>query len=477
LVCSAILCLPGPASGQQPCPYDGQPYGTEFEVILGNLIATYWDGGTGSWSGDLEDAPSFAPFVLYSRAADCSSADYQAKANSTIEYLVRISDAWLANVAAGSWEKGLYQVMAGHLGYFDAVKHYHGDPVTQAKAHLYLQAGTLAAGLAALILPQEILRELPLDVIAVLGIAADDNFTLTRTTGNPMYAALGQLVVERANAQFWVPGSQGGYYAHSPADPPWDWNQGYMLSALAEAYYATHDPRHRNRRDEVMNTMERLAWDPQRGGYYCSEFPTYCTGKGLSNNLVMMRGILKWRDVSGEPFYHARADAILQFIRNDLYYNALVYHDWYFSVGRAGWYCTGCNFWTLENIYYFNTRAIPTGHVDGATSLTGATEAGRALVTVVKRESAVVQSALRAKVRGGRITRDGSALFSATWGYLFRRLLKNPEAVNDTAALRRQLPGILRGLSDSLAEVPLSASEEPCAACHGFTPEVRPLGR
>ena len=39
------------------------------------------------------------------------------------------------------------------------------------------------------------------------------------------------------------------------------------------------------------------------------------------------------------------------FFENDLYNNGLLYHDWKTGSGRADWFCTGCNFFALSDMW------------------------------------------------------------------------------------------------------------------------------
>jgi len=329
-----------------------------FDPILTKLTNEYWRE-TGNWEGDMmEDAPSFAPRVLYK----LGEVEARAKADRTVEYEVGLADKVLEQLRIDpndteKLKQLIYPVAMGHAGLIDGFRNYGGDKQEiKTKLEVYSQGGVLLSALALIFIdPAEIDKNLPegfpFNRIRAHAFTADACFQLGEITRNQAWSCLGTYLTDRMVEQFYTENSQyGGYLTLKPSEgkPPKEWDQGYSLVPLVEAFKFTNDKKYHEKGVQIVDTSLRHLEDKERGGFATA--PLSQT-KYLSGNCAMLRGINNWATIDSSEFARV-SQAIagtLRFFENDLYKDGLLYHDWS-QDKRALDFCTGCNFFALSVI-------------------------------------------------------------------------------------------------------------------------------
>jgi len=330
-----------------------------FDPILTKLTNEYWRE-TGNWEGDMmEDAPSFAPRVLYK----LGEVEARAKADRTVEYEVGLADKVLEQLRIDpndteKLKQLIYPVAMGHAGLIDGFRNYGRDKQEiKTKLEVYSQGGVLLSALALIFIdPAEIDKNLPegfpFNRIRAHAFTADACFQLGEITRNQAWSCLGTYLTDRMVEQFYTENSQyGGYLTLKPSEgkPPKEWDQGYSLVPLVEAFKFTNDKKYHEKGVQIVDTSLRHLEDKERGGFATA--PLSQT-KYLSGNCAMLRGINNWATIDSSEFARV-SQAIagtLRFFENDLYKDGLLYHDWSAQAGRADYFCTGCNFFALSDI-------------------------------------------------------------------------------------------------------------------------------
>lgn len=121
-----------------------------------------------------------------------------------------------------------------------------------------------------------------------------------------------------------------------------------MLIATAGQAYHTQDPQMLAYALDLMTRMDEELFDTNLGGYWDS---LTSDRKYLSGNSMTHKGIINLYEATGDIQYRLKAEAMLTWMETDLYFEGLLYHHWDDGVGRATYYCTGCNFLLLNNIF------------------------------------------------------------------------------------------------------------------------------
>jgi len=330
-----------------------------FEPVLTKLTNEYWRE-TGNWEGDMmEDAPSFAPRVLYKLGKE----EANDKADKTVEYEVGLADKVVEQLKTDpnnteKLKQLIYPVAMGHAGLIDGFRNYGGDnEEMKTKLEIYSQGGVLLSALALIFVdPAEIDKNLPkgfpFNRIQAHAFTADACFQLGEITKNQVWNCLGTYLTDRMVKQFYTESGQyGGYLTLKPSEEksPEDWDQGYSLAPLAEAYKFTNDQKYLKTGRQIVSTSLRHLEDKQRGGFATTPLSQ---SKYLSGNCAMLRGLNTWASI-GSPESAMVDSAItdtLTFLEKDLYYDGLLYHHWSVQAGRADYFCTGCNFFALSGI-------------------------------------------------------------------------------------------------------------------------------
>lgn len=330
-----------------------------FDPILTKLTNEYWRE-SGNWEGDMmEDAPSFAPRVLYK----LGEAETRVKADKTVEYEVGLVDKVVEQLKTDpddteKLKQLIYPVAMGHAGLIDGFRNYSGgNEEIKTKLEVYSQGGILLSALALIYVdPAEIDKNLPqgfpFNRIQAHAFTADACFQLGEITRNRVWSCLGTYLIDKMVEQFYTESSQyGGYLTLNPSEgkPPEDWDQGYSLIPLAEAYKFTNDQNYLKIGRQIVNTSLQHLEDKQGGGFATAPFSQ---SKYLSGNCAMLRGLNTWASIGSSESARVGSaiTGTLAFLEKDLYHDGLLYHHWSAQAGRADYFCTGCNFFALSDI-------------------------------------------------------------------------------------------------------------------------------
>ena len=315
-----------------------------FQDVLDNLITNYSLDDGDWWKDMMGDDIAFAPSVLLGLGRDTGNQEYIDMGMATVEFEVQ----QIQRLLAGEWELFGRMVIGG-----PALMEGYEQTGERRYARL-INVEVYAGSLLALIAP-EVFGEVLLDPAAGLASVIQCDFDYFRIgAGRPdanNAKGLGLQVLDRTNELYWSE-SEGCY------NPPiWDWGNGSMLMALAGAYKLTGEASYFERADTLLGTMDEKLFDPIRGGYFAKETSDK---KGLSNNCVSTRAMIELYDATADTSYLDRAVDLIQFIEMDLCDEdplfegyEICFHDWT-QEGHASDWCTGCNFFLLDNIYRLN---------------------------------------------------------------------------------------------------------------------------
>lgn len=346
------------------CPLTTTPEQFKYAPTLASVFSRLMDfwQPSGDWRGDsMHDATSFAPFILYNVGKDCENQEYIDRANTTVEWEVQLIDKVLEQIKKDpkNWEeikKRLYPAVMGNIALIDGIENYSGSVVSKNKLTVYSQGSILLANLALIFGdPQELDEIIPaFNRIQAFSFTADADFQLARITQNPIWAYLGVYLTDEAINQFWVNNQYGGYFTLDPAlnRPPRAWDQGSMLMGLGGAYSVSGKSAYLNKKRDVVETTLTYLWDSERGGFIDSA--NIWSGKNLSSNLALLKGLIRWEELDSSFNHSSEIQRTFEFLENDLLFDNLFYHHWDRTSGRANWFCTGCNFFALDDIYEFN---------------------------------------------------------------------------------------------------------------------------
>lgn len=335
-----------------------------FDAILTRLNGEFWDE-TGNWNGDaMDDAPSFAPGVLYAVGRTRNDAEALRRADRTVVYEVGLVDDVIKQLQKDPHDREalkrlVYPAAMGHIALVDGFSNVGGEnPDIRTKLEVYSQAGALAAALALILVNPETIDEnfppnFPFSRVQAHAFTADACFQLRKITQNPLWGHLGAYLTDNMIADFWTENTEyGRYFSLNPREqkPPEDWDQGYTFVALAGAYEVTKDQQYLSRgRDTATTALDHLE-DKERGGFATA---ARSPAKFLSGNCAMVRGMERFAGIDPLSAGSLRTAiaGTLTFFENDLYRDGLLYHHWEPRSGRADWFCTGCNFFALSDMW------------------------------------------------------------------------------------------------------------------------------
>ena len=122
-----------------------------------------------------------------------------------------------------------------------------------------------------------------------------------------------------------------------------------MMIVWTLAHRMTGDPAQLARAEALFDAIQPLRLDAL-GGYhslYSSTVPDYVS---LSSQNYLVFGLRFLDEETANPRYAAEAATILEFVSTRLYSNGMAWHHWE-NDARASWYCTGCNFQLLYDLW------------------------------------------------------------------------------------------------------------------------------
>lgn len=336
-----------------------------FDPIFLRLNRDFWNE-SGDWLSDIHDATSFASFILYKIGQEWRNQEYINRANKTVEWEVQLVDQVLEQIRQDPNDRQaiklrLYPASIGHLALIEGLENYSGSDKIKEKLTLYSQGGILLANLA-LILgdPEEIDENMPsgFNRIQAFAFIADADFQLARITQNPLFSYLGVFLTDQTIKQFWVENNYGGHFTLDPAEnlPPKAWDQGYTLVALSGAYATSGKSVYLDKKRATVQTTLAHLRDSERGGFF--NHPDKFS-KHLSANAAVLKGLIRWRQLDSSSSHNDEIQQTFGFFQNDLFSQDLLWHHWNKDQGRANWFCTGCNFFALDDIYEYY-HPVPT---------------------------------------------------------------------------------------------------------------------
>lgn len=141
------------------------------------------------------------------------------------------------------------------------------------------------------------------------------------------------------------------YRARPNSDEIWVLPNAMMILDLLRAHQLTGEPAYRARAEAVGRGLDAL-WDEQRGAYFASSGQMGDLGyESLSTNSYAALAFLRLYETTHTPAYRSRAAAVFEFIGRDLYADGVVYHHVYRGRRAAGdiW-CVGCNWRVLAEL-------------------------------------------------------------------------------------------------------------------------------
>ena len=313
----------------------------EFLSILDNLMTQYWDVG-GNWKGDIQgDATFFASMLLFALGRDINDTSMTQAAHQTVSYEVSLIKRFFYRpVVHMDLVIGFPALARQHI--------YTGDDACRI---LFL-TGVTSGNIMISLMPERFVSFVH-DYATLYAVSGYLCFLAAEAAGpeaeKNRFIRKGLFWIEKADKKCW--NEDAGLYDYSRI---LDWPQTTMMMALVQAYRATGDGKYLDRCLVVMNSMDELCLDNEQGGYF--GHPDLVT-KGLSGNNNMVWVLLDLFEITGEPGYLERAHETLEWILSEDLYNAqehIIYHHWHNAKGTAGYFCTGCNFHTLYNIYRYN---------------------------------------------------------------------------------------------------------------------------
>jgi hypothetical protein len=313
----------------------------EFRTILDNLITSYWDP-SGNWQGDIQgDATFFASMLLYALGDETDDISLTGLADQSAAY-------------EASLVKRFFYYPVVHMDLvmgFPALAQRYLHTGEKSYRFVFL-SGVRSGNIMISLMPGTFVSFVH-DYVTLYATTSCLCFLAYEVSESSlqktMFRNKGLAWIEKANSRYWD--KEAGLYEYSQI---MDWPQSTMMMALAAAYRVTGDDRYLDRCLEVLSAMDELCWDSARGGYY--GHPDLRT-KGLSGNNNMVWVLLDLYELTGEKRYLERAGDSLEWILSEDLYNPaerIIYHHWDNTGGRADYFCTGCNFQTLYNIYRFN---------------------------------------------------------------------------------------------------------------------------
>jgi len=318
----------------------------EFRGILDNLMQNYWDP-SGNWNGDIQgDATLFASMLLFALSRDTHDTAMEEMAQQTASYEASLVRRFFYYpVVHMDLVMGFPALAQPYL--------FTGDDAYRFLFTTGVRSGNIMISLMPGVFVSFVHDRATLYASASYMCFLAHEMSETEFQKNS-FKKKGIAWIERANRDCW--NEEAGLYEHFRI---LDWPQTTMMMALTAAYRATSDAQYLDQCLLVLDSMEALCRDSSRGGY--RGHPDL-SRKGLSGNNNMVWVLLDLYEITGEKMYLERARSALEWVLSEDLYDEkehIIYHHWDDDGGRADYFCTGCNFHTLCNIYRLNTIHPP----------------------------------------------------------------------------------------------------------------------
>lgn len=331
-----------------PCePSDATtPFSGMYAAILERLT-TEIPVNEGDWAEDFGDATAFAPPALLSlglRTCDERLVGLAVETLEHQEFLVR----HFLEVMEGP---GAAEVLIGGIGLIEAYR--LGGDARWARAADELLADLLdTAALFGDYLYAPMLDTDPYGPTAVTGIVAAQALRYVDVVDPTDDARLERALEIAAAVDRAAWDATGGFYRAAPDEPELDlYPNVAMMIVWTLAHRLTGESSYRERAEALFAAIQPLrlafAGDAAYHSLYSSSVPDYVS---LSSQNYLVLALRFLAEETGDPAYLDEARVVLSFVESHLYWHGMAWHHWE-NGARASWYCTGCNFQLLYDLW------------------------------------------------------------------------------------------------------------------------------
>jgi hypothetical protein len=360
--CAACDC--GPAADDAATPEDGgdveeeadaaacepadaaTPFPELYAAVLERLT-TEIPVNEGDWAEDFGDATAFAPPALLSvgrRTCDERLIGLAVRTLEHQEFLVR----HFLEVLEGP---GAAEVLVGGIGLIESYR-LGGDARWAAAADELLRLLLDTAALFGDYLYGPLLDVEPYGPTAVTGIVAAEALRYVEVVDPTDDARLARALELAAAIDRVAWDAAGGFYRAAPDEPALDLYPNVAMTIVwTLAHRLTGDPEHLARAEALYDAIQplRLAFADAAAYHslYSSSVPDYVS---LSSQNYLVFALRFLDEETRDPRYLAEARSILSFVESHLYWHGMAWHHWE-NDARATWYCTGCNFQLLYDLW------------------------------------------------------------------------------------------------------------------------------
>lgn len=346
-----ILLITGCTTKQTTHTFTYQgAYSEMFNPIYNNLFKNFYLKDN-HWPGDWGDANGYGPALVYSMALN-GQADPNAVSivdgnlNTIMGWITNFTITDLISMNVDSLQNSFLGIIGLYYGYM-----YNHSSQYTASIKKYLDIvdnflGNDIKGFFSLSIPGY-------DPSITLSMIAAYNILYTiNLPSAPGYATYGLNVIRQMDQLVYDP-TKGYYMPNLSSDTFWVFPNALMVLADISAYRYTNDPTYLNKAESLYDTIKSLTFSPVTGGYKApdEENPTVDFLLSVQNYMIMVDLIL-YHYTRGQS-YLDNAKVVLDFIQNNLYLDGTAYHHLE-SGGMTHFFCTGCNFQLLLNIYEYN---------------------------------------------------------------------------------------------------------------------------
>jgi hypothetical protein len=323
----------------------------KFLSVFEKMVDYYWDE-----SGDIKedmmgDATGFAPYVLYQVGVDTQIEEFIEMANKVVNYEVELFKEIIPYLKEQKPHKNLLSAVSGSPALLDGYKYTGKEEYLEMIKEGLTISNEIAYNNPAYF---SFFFEIP-NVVEALVCYSD--FLIYKETKDEKFLKLGLKLFEKIEKTW---NQEKGYYGKR-IKVTFDWMQGLVFLNLGLLYDITKDLKYKERADKMIESLDKMMWDEERGGYFSSDKKLNDT-KSLSGNAIFIMGYLNLYEATGDIKYFEKAKKILEFLfTEDFYKDGILYHDWSKKYGRSNSFCTGCNYLILSNIYRLNKLILREG--------------------------------------------------------------------------------------------------------------------
>lgn len=320
-------------------PFHEKEYKTMFDFLMKND----WSEN-GDWKGDMMgDANWFATVLLFETGQRDSDTELVSRATKSAEWEKSVFDDSMKLLRAGKIPDNATQTIGGLPGLFYGYKYLHKEEFKKAME----EAMDFSYGLAKKPSNESLFKSFGLDHVVLLAATAYACSQIYNETKEEKYKKYVLTLMETADIVYWDENEK--YYGDL-----WDWAEGSMLLALAGAYRMTGEEKYAARAKELFATMIDKLWDKENGGIRTKSHFELRDAKVLSGNNLFTTALIEWYKLTKDKTYLDTAKKTVDFILSPALFDGKIIYHHNDKNGRAKYYCTGCMFHTLLNLYEIN---------------------------------------------------------------------------------------------------------------------------